>query len=201
MYTFRVSTSQGELRPVAIDWVPIRNEKIDLNECLEFRVRLPPGGTNLGAPVDREKLRWAGLRTAPGYRAYLNIIYTWQIPGKTVIPGKGRSRVHRWLNARQVNDPGCYPTFSQKQLETLAFPQQAMTRPARNTNRPSDTAEALAKLAVLGAVRILGADGKSFRILGADGKTTAEMRKPLKLLPPPDFRKRVRNNANDPQTT
>ena len=64
-----------------------------------------PAGSDLGPQVSDQLRQW-GNRSAPAWRALINLAYLWFDPGQTHAP-IGRGRHQHW---QRIHDPGRYPS-------------------------------------------------------------------------------------------
>ena len=168
VFRVRMIAPGGRIRPVAIDWIPIDNRTgyVKYDEPMEFQVRLPPGMQQTGVPVDFLQLRLAGMRSGPGYRALLNLYYTWHEHNRSL----RKTSTGHWL---QSHNPEDYAWFSGQQQIALAFPRQVIT--GRTHGHLLERAQKTwHKLGQLGAIQLI--------------KSKAD--DSVKLLPPPSFRRR-----------
>ena len=76
-----------------------------------------PADSDLGPQVSDQLRQW-GNRSAPAWRALINLAYLWFDPGQTHAP-IGRGRHQHW---QRIHDPGRYPVLSDKDLVDLCFP-------------------------------------------------------------------------------
>ena len=91
----------------------------DADDTIRVAVNLPAGVGN-GPQVSPNLAKW-GVKSAPIYRALLNLAYHWHNPGRTAVPIGPRKHPH-WV---QVNDPGRYPVLSDVDLVGLFYPTTA----------------------------------------------------------------------------
>ena len=117
-----------------------------------------PPGVHRGAPVDRRLLRLAGHTTGSGYRAMLSLPFLWHIRGRTIVPGRGRTKTEQWRNAVQVSIAERYPVLNRQELTALAFPYQAATG-SGSRDLPGRAKEAFLKLEALGALQFRELEG------------------------------------------
>ena len=138
--------------------VQVINVPANMDDDLIIRVELPPGA-GLGPQVSDNLGLW-GLRSAPAYRALLNLAYQWFNPGQTHIP-VGRGNRRHWV---QVNDPERYPVLNNKDLIDLCYPTTTRKDPSKQFN---DAMRALTRLEDAGEVRVIpiGSKGRERRIL------------------------------------
>ena len=97
----------------------------DLDDRVRITVHLPPGSEQ-GPQIDRGRLRWWGVQSAPAYRALINLAYAWYAPGRLQRPADN-SRRH-WL---QVQDPARYPLLTDGTAANLCFPATSQHRKHR----------------------------------------------------------------------
>ena len=73
--------STGEYRLLQIVSFPDLPDGLDdFNQELEIGIRLPPNSH--GGPQISDNLGWWGVKSAPAYRALLNLAYCWHMPGR-----------------------------------------------------------------------------------------------------------------------
>ena len=161
---YRVRLADGR-HPVAILHIP-RDARgyVARDETMEFVVTLPQGVKPHGVPVDVERLRFVGVRSAPGYRALLNLYYAWHQHNRTLKPTDTR----HWL---QSHDPDHYSWWTFEQQVSLAYARQVIEERTHG-HTPERTRKAWRDLARWGALTLIE-DPHSHRV---------------KLLPPPHFR-------------
>ena len=94
-----VPTVSHMLQPVSVRAMPRVDS--DMDTRFLFRVLMPPGSDH-GVLVHRETLRLLGLRSSPGYRAYLWLCYHWDVP-------------------RRVKDSSAYPVIDDRQIDTICY--------------------------------------------------------------------------------
>ena len=138
--------------------VQVINVPANMDDDLIIRVELPPGA-GVGPQVSDNLGLW-GLRSAPAYRALLNLAYQWFNPGQTHIP-VGRGNRRHWV---QVNDPERYPVLNNKDLIDLCYPTTTRKDPSKQF---SDAMQAIARLENAGELKIVpvGSNGRERRIL------------------------------------
>ena len=114
VYVDPESGKPGLWRVVSLLWAPYAD--LDLDDRVRITVHLPPGSEQ-GPQIDRGRLRWWGVQSAPAYRALINLAYAWYAPGHLQRPADN-SRRH-WL---QVQDPARYPLLTDGTAANLCFP-------------------------------------------------------------------------------
>lgn len=113
-----VDLGNGARNVVLISQMPRGPEMMD--DIIRVIVDLPLHSEN-GPPVP-DSLGWWGLRSAPAYRALLNLSYIWYEPGRTRYPitkKKGKNGEQFWLTKY---DPSNYPPLTEDELIRLCFP-------------------------------------------------------------------------------
>ena len=108
-------TGRGQARRL-VSVVGIPRGARAMDDEVEVLVYLP-AGSDLGPQVSDQLRQW-GNRSAPAWRALINLAYLWFDPGQTHAP-IGRGRHQHW---QQIHDPGRYPVLSDKDLVDLCFP-------------------------------------------------------------------------------
>ncbi len=161
----RSSWIHDRIRPVVIDQIPIdsRTGYVELDEMMEFQVRIPMGANQLGVPADFNRLHAVGLESAPGYRALLNLYYTWHQHNRTL----------KWSGNdiwTQSHDPDDYKWLTSSQQTALAFPKQLME---------GRSGRYMAGRALMAWEKL--------RDLGAATPIVHPDKRRVKLLPPQDF--------------
>ena len=108
------ATGRGGSRRVVL----VRDIGDTLDDTLRFTVDLPPGAE--AGPIVPPSLNTWGAKSAPGYRALLNLSYNWYRPGVTRIPARKRGPYFI-----QSQDPRRYDELDDQDLVDLVFPTSA----------------------------------------------------------------------------
>lgn len=112
-----------EIRPVAILDVPADRDYRALDEIIEYKITLPPGAQTSGVLIDRAGLRRIGAVSMAGYRALMNLAYSWHEHNRTLKRSGNKKKVV-WLQSQEPED---YRPFSNMQQIALCFPRQVIT--------------------------------------------------------------------------
>ena len=111
-------TGRGQLRRiVSIGAIPRGARALD--DTVRVIVDLPKGSQN--GPQLPDSLRIWGNRSAPAYRALINLAFRWHNPGQTHFPA-GRKRDGSGTYWARCYDPDRYPMISDHQLIELCYP-------------------------------------------------------------------------------
>ena len=159
-------TGRGQARRlVSVVGIP-RGARV-MDDEVEVLVYLP-AGSDLGPQVSDQLRQW-GNRSAPAWRALINLAYLWFDPGQTHAP-IGRGRHQHW---QRIHDPGRYPVLSDKDLVDLCFPtSQNQRRISRDLlPRAIRTLQSLEKAKEL---QIRGGKGR-WQVLPPTPRTRAEL--------------------------
>ena len=155
---------RGQLRQIDnIGAIPRGARAMD--DAVRVVVDLPRDSQN--GPQIPDSLRSWGNRSAPAYRALINLAFHWHNPGRNPYRGPRRrdGQGHIWLQAQA---PDHYPMLSDQQIVELCYPTSA-----NNSNRRvllQRARQTIAKLEEAGELRIL--DGK---ILPTDTKRMSDL--------------------------
>ena len=144
-------TGRGQLRQIVnIGAIPRGARALD--DAVRVVVDLPRDSQN--GPQIPDSLRSWGNRSAPGYRALVNLAFHWHNPGRNPYRGPRRrdGQGHIWLQAQA---PDHYPTLSDQQIIELCYPTSANNTRRKLLQRARQT---ITKLEEAGELRIV--DGK-----------------------------------------
>ena len=130
-----------------------------LHHDVKVVIDLPPN-SQAGPQVSDNLGRW-GVRSAPAYRALLNLAYQWHQPGRTHYPTGTGGRRH-W---QRSYDPERYEPMTDSDLLWLCFP--AGVGSSQRRKRLALAKSVLAELAASGELQIIpvGQTGRERRIL------------------------------------
>lgn len=142
-------TGQGmQLQVVNIGAIP-RGPNV-LDDAVRVVVDLPKGSQN--GPQLSDNLRFWGNRSAPAYRALINLAFHWYKPGWSHYP-VGKRRDGKGAFWAQSNDPSRYPILSDQQLVELCFPTSRNTSNRRVLRQRSR--DTIGRLRDAGELRIV----------------------------------------------
>ena len=137
-------------------WIPFGNQRrrivlvsaipMELDAELELVVNLPSGSEK--GPVVTPTLGAWGVRSAPAYRALLNLSYAWFHPGRTRIP-VGSPRNRHWT---QSDDPRRYPKLTDERAVEWCYPTSSHKQRRLLVHRAE---QALKNLEKAGELRIV----------------------------------------------
>ena len=114
-------TQMGQLRRiVSIGGIPRGARALD--DAVRIVVDLPRDSQN--GPQLPDSIRSWGNRSAPAYRALINLAFHWYNPGRSHFPVGKRRRDGRKFWA-QSSDPERYPILSEQQMIELCYPTSA----------------------------------------------------------------------------
>ena len=145
-------TGRGQLRQIVnIGAIPRGARAMD--DAVRVVVDLPRDSQN--GPQIPDSLRSWGNRSAPAYRALINLAFHWHNPGRNPYRGPRRrdGQGHIWLQAQA---PDHYPMLSDQQLIELCYPTSANSSNRRVLLQRAR--QTIARLQDAGELRIV--DGK-----------------------------------------
>lgn len=138
-------------RVVSVTGIPRGPNALD--DTVRIVLDLPSGFEN-GPIVTSQLAKW-GVRSAPAYRALLNLAYRWHVPSVTRYPVAGG---RHWVQAEK---PDRYDPVSDRELVKLMFPTSTNQTHRILLDRAK---KVLTSLADAGEVRVIK-DGQTRRIL------------------------------------
>ena len=141
-------TGRGQLRQIVnIGAIPRGTRAMD--DAVRVVVDLPRDSQN--GPQIPDSLRFWGNRSAPAYRALINLAFHWHNPGRNPYRGPRRrdGQGHIWLQA-QASDH--FPMLSDQQIIELCYPTSANNTRRKLLQRARQT---IAKLEEAGELRIV----------------------------------------------
>ena len=159
-------TGRGQARRL-VSVVGIPRGARAMDDEVEVLVYLP-ADSDLGPQVSDQLRQW-GNRSAPAWRALINLAYLWFDPGQTHAP-IGRGRHQHW---QRIHDPGRYAVLSDKDLVDLCFPTSQNQRRISRDLLPR-AIRTLQSLEEAKELQIRGGKGR-WQVLPPTPRTRAEL--------------------------
>ena len=134
-------TGRSQLRRIVLVGAIPRGAN-SLEDGVQVIVNLPRDSQN--GPQLPDSLRQWGNRSAPAYRALINLSFNWYKPGRSHYPA-GRRRSDGKTFWAQSRDPERFPSFTDRQIIELCYPTSQNLNPRVLLKRARDTINLLAE--------------------------------------------------------
>ena len=134
-------TGRSQLRRIVLVGAIPRGAN-SLDDGVQVIVNLPRDSQN--GPQLPDSLRQWGNRSAPAYRALINLSFNWYKPGRSHYPA-GRRRSDGKTFWAQSTNPERYPSFTDRQIIELCYPTSQNLNPRVLLKRAKDTINLLAE--------------------------------------------------------